>query len=259
MIDGYDEEDFAYEGKVRRVYRRGAGPGVLVLHELPGIHPTVVRFANWVVDAGFTVLIPELVGKAGKPISGAYVLRSFARVCIGREFRLLAANRASPITQWLRALCRHTHEEIGGPGVGAVGMCITGNFVLAMMLESSLIAPVLSQPSLPLPLGAKRKASLHLSAEELAAVKRRTEQGCPVLGLRFSEDYFCPRERFDRLGRELGDQFEHIELDSKTSLPGSAPWGPHSVLTEDFNNGTGHPTVQARDRVIEFLRQRLAK
>ena len=62
MIEGYEQSEFTHEGVTRTVYRRGQGPGVIVMHEIPGIHPTVVRFSNWVVDAGFSVVMPELLG-----------------------------------------------------------------------------------------------------------------------------------------------------------------------------------------------------
>lgn len=257
MLQDYQVSEFSYEGLSRTVYRRGSGPAVIVMHEVPGIHPTVIRFADWVVDAGFTVVMPELLGVAGKAPTPGYGLRSMLRACIAREFAVLAAHRSSPITDWLRALCRHSHAEIGGRGVGAVGMCLTGNFALAMMLEPCLLAPVLSQPSLPFPLGATRKAAIHLSSAELAAVRERVLNGCPILGLRFSDDPWVPPERFATLRREFGDQFEAIEIDSATSLPGATPVGPHSVLAQDLRDEAGHPTLAARDRVLEFFRERL--
>ncbi len=257
MISGYEESEFTHDDITRTVYRRGSGPGVIVMHEIPGIHPTVIRFANWVVDAGFTVVMPELLGTAGRPVTTGYGLTSLLQACIRREFAVLAAHRSSPITEWLRALCRVTHAELGGPGVGAIGMCLTGNFALAMMMEPALIAPVLSQPSLPFPLGAERCAALHISPEALANLRRRCVDGCSVLGLRFSEDRLVPRERFATLRSELGDRFEGIEIDSAVSRPSKNPLGPHSVLTEDLVDKKGHPTIAARDRVLAFFRERL--
>ena len=74
----------------------------------------------------------------------------FQRACMSAEFRALQGGSSSPVTLWLRALARQAHQESGGKGVGAIGMCFTGNFALTMMLEPSMLAPVLSQPSLPL-------------------------------------------------------------------------------------------------------------
>jgi len=257
MIEGYESSPFTHDGTTRTVYRRGSGPGVIVMHEIPGIHPTVIRFANWVVDAGFTVFMPDLIGTAGKPVTIPYGLTSMFTACIRREFSVLAAHASSPITDWLRALCRKAHAELGGPGVGAIGMCLTGNFALAMMMEPALIAPVLSQPSLPFPLDAERRAALHVSPEELENLRSRAAAGCSVLGLRFTEDPLVPPERFATLRRELGDRFEAIEIDSAVSRPSRNPAGPHSVLTEDLIDKEGHPTIAARDRVLAFFRERL--
>jgi len=258
VLRNFTRSEFTHDGRTRDIYRRGNGPGVLIMHEIPGLHPTVVRFADEVVDAGFTVVMPNLLGTAGRAVTLGYALNSMLRACIRREFAVLAAHRSSPICDWLRALCRHMHAELGGPGIGALGMCLTGNFALSLMMEPVLLAPVLSQPGLPFPVGAERKRALHLSPEELCTVRRRVrEEGCPVLGLRFTGDPLCPPERFETLRRELGERFEGIEIDSNTVPDSQTPSGPHSVLTEDLRDDDGHPTAQARDRVLAFFRERL--
>jgi dienelactone hydrolase len=257
-IADYSEFSFKDEGIEHLVYRRGEGPAVVVMHELPGLTPEVVRFANWVADAGFTVFVPCLFGKAGEEYKVVQSYASMARACIRREFNVLARRHSSPVTAWLRALCRHAFDELGGPGVGAIGMCMTGNFALALLVDEHVMAPVLSQPSLPFSVSKSHRESLHLSDTELAAVKRRTKAGLPVLGLRFSNDFLCPKERFVTLRRELGDAFESIEIDSD---PGNANGlGPrsHSALTYALvEDDPEHPTFQARDRVIEFLQEQL--
>jgi dienelactone hydrolase len=255
-LEGFHEGSFTHDGTTRPVYRRGSGPGVVVMHEIPGIHPGVIALANRVADAGFLVTMPVLFGIPGKPVSGGYIAAQIVRACISREFRLLAARQSSPITEWLRALCRSLHAEIGGKGVGAIGMCITGNFALALMVDDAMMAPVLSQPSLPLPLGESRRAGLHLSDQDLAIAKSRD---VPVLGLRFTEDPACPRERFDHLRTEFGDRFEAIEIDSSTGNPHGIPRDAHSVLTLHFVDQDGHPTKQALDRVLGFLSERLTR
>ncbi len=256
-LTGFTDSDFTYQGQSRPVFRRGSGPGVVVMHEIPGITPQVARFATWVADAGFSVAMPVLFGTPGKPNSASYMARQIALACVRREFAVLAAHRASPVTEWLRGLCRALHAECGGPGVGAVGMCITGNFALALMMEPALLAPVLSQPSLPFGLGAGRRAALHLSPAQLDHVKDRCQRGARVLGLRFHGDPLCPPERFDTLRRELGDGFEGIELDPACANPDGNP-KPHSVLTTDLIDAAGEPTRAAADRVLEFLRAQIA-
>jgi len=256
-LEGYESFPFSHDGTTLSVYRRGEGPAVVVVHEIPGITPSVERFANIVIDDGFTVYLPHLFGVPGKPESLGYILQGMARACIRREFTTLARRGSSPITHWLRALCRRAHGECGGPGVGAIGMCLTGNFALALMVDESVMAPVLSQPSLPFPVSKSHRAALHLSDEDLAAVKKRTAQGCGVLGLRFTHDPLCPGDRFETLRRELGEGFEGIEIDSSPGNPHGIPRIAHSVVTKDLVDEAGHPTRQALDRVLGLFRERL--
>jgi dienelactone hydrolase len=256
MLEGFDESTFQHDGVTRTVYRSGEGPGVVIMHEVPGITPEVARFAGWVADDGFTAVLPDMFGTVGRSASLPYAGQQLLRACVSREFHVLAAHRSSPITDWLRALCRSVHGELGGPGVGAVGMCLTGNFALALMMDPCLLAPVLSQPSLPFPLGKARKAALHVSDEELANVKKRCAEGVTVLGLRFSEDPTCPPERFETLRRELGRGFEGIEIESALGNPDGNPVA-HSVLTNDLVDEAGHPTRDAVERVLALFRERL--
>ena len=148
-LQGFDQSQFSFQGKTCPVFRKGNGPGVVIIHEIPGITPQVERFASIVADSGFSVVMPHLFGTPGKKISAAYLGEQFLRACISKEFSVLSAGESSPITDYLRALCRQTHEELGGPGVGVVGMCLTGNFALSLFADDSVMAPVLSQPSLP--------------------------------------------------------------------------------------------------------------
>lgn len=256
-LPGFALDQFDYEGQPRDVYRRGTGPAVVIMHEIPGITPSVADFATRVADAGFTAWLPSLFGTPGRPLSTGYALGEIGRACVSREFRVWAAHESSPITRWLRALCRHAHEACGGPGVGALGMCLTGNFALALMIDPVVLAPVLSQPSLPFSLGSTRRRGIHLSEEDLAIVKKRTAAGCPVLGLRFTRDPMCPSERFETLRQELGEAFEGIEIDSSPGNAHGIPRSAHSVLTNDLVDKEGHPTRKALDRVLGFFHERL--
>jgi dienelactone hydrolase len=258
MLNRYDATEFEHEGLTRRVFTRGEGPGIVVMTEVPGIYDSVIEFADRLVDEGYRVYLPDLIGEAGKPFSAGYALSSIARACIAKEFHVLATRGSSPITIWLRALARKAHADCGGPGVGCIGMCLTGNFGLAMMVDESVMAPVLSQPSLPFPFGAKRKAALHISDADLEIVKERIEKrGCKVLGLRFTGDPMCPPERFETLRQEFGDGFEGIEIDSSAGNPHGNPAMAHSVVTKDLVDEEGHPTRMALDRVMSFFAERL--
>jgi dienelactone hydrolase len=256
-LEGFDSFRFSHDGAARDVYRRGTGPGVVVIHEVPGITPEVARFARRVAEDGFTVFLPHLFGTPGKPFSAGYVLASTLHCCISREFHVLAERRSSAITEWLRALCREAHAQCGGPGVGAIGMCMTGNFALALMVDEAVMAPVLSQPSLPFPLTRAKRAAIHLSDADLAVVRTRARAGCGVLGLRFTADPMVPRERFATLARELGDGFEAIEICSDPGNPHGISQRAHSVVTRDLVDEAGHPTQTALERVLAFFRERL--
>ncbi len=256
-IEGFDEFEFEYGGATRRVYTRGSGPGVVVMHEIPGITPEVADFGRRVAAEGFKVYLPHMFGVPDKPLSVPYVLGEMVRACIGREFSVFAKNESSPITDWLRALCRRAHAECGGPGVGAIGMCLTGNFALSLMVDESVVAPVLSQPSLPFGVTAAHRSALHLSRADLEVVKRRAQRDCPVLAMRFTGDPLCPGHRFETLRDELGDAFDAIEIDSSRGNPHGIKKAAHSVLTTDLVDEAGHPTQVALHRVLELFRQRL--
>lgn len=256
-LDDFERDTFTWSGSTRPVFRRGTGPGVVVISEVPGITPQVADFARHVVAAGFTVAMPDLFGEAGRPISLPYMGATIARVCVSREFTLFARGRASPVTEWLRALGRDLHERAGGPGIGAIGMCLTGGFALAMAVDPVLLAPVLSQPSLPFSLTPLHARDLGVSDEDLAVVRQRCEdEDLCVLGLRFRGDALSPGARFRRLERELGDHFVGIQLDGGAADPAN-PLPPHSVVTTDLVDEPGEPTHEARERVIELFRERL--
>jgi hypothetical protein len=256
-LDDFERSGFSHGGQERAVYRKGSGPAVVVIHEVPGISAEVARFARKVADAGFTVFVPHLFGVLGAETSEARRIWELAKLCVSREWRVLAENRSSPIADWLRALARHVHAEIGGRGVGVVGMCVTGNFALTMTLDDVVVAPVMAHPSFPLPIGRRKAAALHVTPETLDNARRRiADEGLQVLGVRFTGDLlFCRRARFETLRRELGHGFEAIEVPGRSAKPHAEP--PHSVLTIGLIDREGEPTRQAVDRVIGFLHERL--
>lgn len=256
-LAGFTESELSHDGLTHRVFRAGSGPAVIVIHEAPGLHPGVIEFGRHVVDAGFTVFMPSLFGTPGKEFSLGYALRSLGRACVTREFTAFALDRTNPAIGWLRKLAADAHAECGGPGVGAIGMCFTGGFALGMMVDETMLAPVLSQPSLPLGLGRKRDAAVGISDEDFTRVKQRASEGACVLGLRFSADKLVPPERFETLRRELGDGFISVEIDSSKGNPHGIKPRAHSVVTQDLVDEPGHPTLAARDQVIEFFRERL--
>lgn len=255
----YEHETFTWGGKARGVYRRGSGPGVIVLAEMPGITPKVVEFADRVVALGCTAVLPHLFGVPGAEMSAATTVRAIVPACVSKEFSAWATGKTSPVIAWCKALARQEHERCGGPGVGVVGMCFTGNFALAMLPDASVVAPVMSQPSLPLGFTKKARGALYLSDDDLADVQDRlaADPDLCVLGLRFSHDRLVPRERFAHLREALGDRFVAVEIDSSPGNPHGNPRLAHSVLTEHLVDEPGHPTRDALDQVLDLFRTRL--
>jgi dienelactone hydrolase len=255
-LKDYEKFRFKADGWTRTVYKRGSGPAVIIIHEIPGLHPQVIRFADHVAAAGMTVYMPSLFGTPGKPATRGYAVAEMIRsICIRREFNVWANGKTSPIVDWLRALARKAHADCGGKGVGAVGMCFTGGFALAMMTDPSVVAPVLSQPSMPI--GRRSRAVIDCSAADFTCAKQRmTDENLSLLGLRFTSDKLVTDERFAMLKRELGDRFEAHELADADALPGTG-MAPHSVLTIHLDDRPGTATKAVETRVIEFFRERV--
>ena len=256
-LEDFTKESFEADGKRRDVFRIGSGPAVIVISEMPGLTPLVAQFGRRVAAAGCTAVLPVLFGDPGRPPGVGYVFQSIGPACVSREFSAFALKKTSPVTVWLRKLAAAEHERCGGPGVGAVGMCFTGGFALAMMVDDIMLAPVLSQPSLPFPLSKKFKADIGISDGDLARVKERTATGTCLLGLRFTNDPFCFEERFETLRRELGDAFIAVEIDSAPGNPHGHPKKAHSVLTEHLIDEEGTPTRAALDQTLAFFREKL--
>lgn len=238
------------------VFHDGEGPGVLLMHELPGMVPEFWRLAGWLRDAGFTVYAPDLYAdELGDTHSDPSLRGNLIRVCLSREIHVLASNTSSPITDWLRALARQLRRESGGDGVGVVGLCLTGNFALSLVLEEDVVAPVASEPSLPLLYTDEAQAALHLDEAEKQALRDRTD--IDVMALRFEGDPVCRKARFDSLEELVGpDRLIRIELPDSAANPDGNPF-PHAVLTRDLVCEEGSLTIEARDSVIAFLKQRL--
>ncbi len=257
-LPGFDQRTATYDGVTRPVFSRGAGRAILIVHEMPGITPEVAQFGRRVADAGYFVALPSLFGVPGRALSSGYLLNQLAKTCIRKEFAAFSRHRSSPVTDWLRAMARDLHQTHGGPGVGFVGMCFTGNFALAMMAEPAVLAPVLSQPSMPLVISPSHAKALQISPEALRVAQRRAkEQGCGPIALRFTGDHLVPGARFDALRDAFGETIETIEIDSSAGNSHGIARTAHSVLTADLVDEAGHPTRQALDRVLAMFAERL--
>jgi dienelactone hydrolase len=259
-LDDFTPRAFTFDDVAKTVHVAGTGPAVVVMAEMPGISPHVARFARWVRDAGFTVYMPSLFGRDGAVATAEDGIAVVRKACMSAEFRAFAADDSSPVTAWLRALARHAHADCGGPGVGAIGMCFTGGFALTMMLEPAMLAPVLSQPSLPL----DDPARVDITRDELAAVRRRLDaEDLTALAYRFEGDTFCTAQRFRAYQEALGDRFIARVLPDGAahadppSFFREAVGVPHSVVTAHLIDEEGQPTTAARDEILGFFAHRL--
>jgi dienelactone hydrolase len=244
-LDGF--EHFAFDtgrsdragGGERIVYRRGKGPAVVLIHELPGMTPECVELARKIADEGFTVYMPLIFGEPNEN----YGLTPLMRPCVWKEFSVLSKNGKSPAADWLRALARQAHAEQGGKGVGAIGMCFTGRFALSLMMDPEMIAPVLCQPA-----SSYSHSAPGIPLEEWEnAVKRSKNENIPVLGFRFTGDPLCRKERFDAMREGFGERFKAVEVE------GSG----HSVLTMDFKSMGEPERKRIWSALVGFLSERL--
>ncbi|HSI16855.1 MAG TPA: dienelactone hydrolase family protein [Sphingomonas sp.] len=258
-IADFTRRDLTFGGKTKPVLCiGGAGPAVIVIHEVFGFTPPLARFCRWIAAAGMRVYAPILIGRpdaSNREHAGAL---DILRLCVSREFTLFRAGRSSPVVDWLKPLAHQAHGECGGPGVGVIGMCLTGGFALSMAVDPVVLAPVLSQPSMPV----GKHAALDISTADLAIVKQRAcAEGLMLRGYRFEGDTIARHEKFETLDREFGAAFVGIELrDSAANPQGMASEGkpPHSVFTRDLIDAAGEPTRRAADEVIAYFQAILA-
>jgi dienelactone hydrolase len=259
-LDGWTESAFEADGIRHPVFEKGGGPGVVLVPEVPGMTPEVLGLAQHLVDSGFTVVVPSPFGTPGRASTLGYTAGTVLRLCVSAEFRAFAIGASRPFSVWLRALARDLAARTPGHGVGVIGMCFTGNFALAAAVDDVVLAPVISQPAVPFPLGKVRQADPGVSPAELATIRERVDRdGLCLLGLRFSEDPNVRPERFAALRDALGDAFEVITLDSSPGNSGGFSRRAHSVLTDGVREIPGHPALHARERVVEFLSERLGR
>ena len=247
------------EGVGKTVYVSGTGPAVVLMPEMPGISPDVLRLARWVREAGFTVYLPSLFGVDGAYPTTADGEKVMRRACVSAEFRAFAGGQTSPIASWLRGLARLALAESGGPGVGAIGLCFTGNFALTMAVDPAVIAPVVNHPALPI----DNPSGLEIGPDDATRLRERVARdGLKVLAYRFDNDRWCTAQRFAAYQSLLGDAFDGRVLPGEAANPDPPPFfrdlvGPHSVVTAHLVDEEGHPTVRARDEILAFLSNRL--
>jgi dienelactone hydrolase len=226
------------------VYAKGdtANPPILLLHEIPGLIPETVHFADQLVEEHkYRVYMPLFFGKFGNPPVGR--LRQLL-VCAGPNFNCYTT-RPSPVIGKLEhlrdyILSRHPRQQMG-----IIGMCLTGGMPVALVndrVKDRVAAIVLSQPALPLPLTASMRRSLGVDP------KPALDSKVAILGVHFGKDCLAPPERFQSLAGQL-------EL---RTIPTTDPHA-HSVLTVEGQHSKDKEVGAAIKRVFDFLDEHLRR
>jgi len=264
---GFEQYAFEFERRTRRIYRSGRSedPPVLLCCELAGFSPGLIGFARRLSTAGFQVHVPWLFGRFGQ----RQPLRNVARLCISREFGFLQAGGTTPITRWLRALSSHVSRLNGDRNVGAIGMCLTGSFVIPLILNPEVRAAVAAHPAVPLSplsafLGISRPSverALPVSAEHLEQARERLSAGnAHLLAIRACADRLSPAARLQRLRTEFPVGLcvrEYGELASRNVLGER----PHAMYTKEYRLAPDAPEDHWAQRafadLVEFLKLHL--
>lgn len=258
-LSGFEQFEFTFSDLSRPVYKLGddSQPAVLIVLELPGMTEHTIAFAKRLNAQGYCVYLPLIFGSPN--CHPASIGKNLFQVCIRKEFHVLATNKSSLITDWLRGLCREMRDTHGGQPVGAIGMCFTGGFVISLMIDDAVIAPVMTQPGhMGMITGDRWKSSLGIPREHLEQAKERSKRdNIKIMGSRFTKDVMCPKERFDAMERHFGDRFLRVDIDSSIHNEHDIKRSAHSVFTLDYNDTEGHPTRKAFDTLVGFLDERL--
>lgn len=228
---------------VHDVYSKGSGPVVMIIQELPGIGPETLRLADEFAAEGFTVVLPHLFGPLGKTDLAGNMIRV---LCMRREFRIFAQGQTSPIVEWLRSLSQDLKARHQVEGIAVIGMCLTGNFALSLMVDDAVLASVASQPALPV----GSPGGLHMSQSDIETARQRLDTLEPMLAYRFEGDIQSPAKKFETIDCVFNQDKERIRL---KTLPGRK----HAILTLHFENEIGHPTRQALDEILSYFRRSL--
>ena len=255
----FDQFFFASGRLAHQVYYAGdhQAPPLLLLPEIAGFSPGLCMFAERLIDARFRTFVPWLFG----PLGIRAPLRNGIRLCVSREFANLRAGVSSPITTWLRALTAHISKYSGGTQIGVIGMCLTGAFVIPLVIDPHVAAAVAAQPAVPLSplflalgIGRGRQLSrLNVGDSDIAAARARLDAGrAHLLAVRCRPDRICPRAKIDRLLAEfpLGIEVrEYAEADERNCLGER----PHATFTREYRLAPNAPADHYSRRAFADL------
>ena len=199
----YDGSPFEHAGMRHDVYRRGTGPAVILIHEAGGLDHSALDIADRLVDQGFRVLAPVIVGTPQPDGSGSSAMVNLLKMCVSREVHVFLTGQTSPIAVWLRALA--AAEKGDHPGVGVIGMCFSGGFAIAAAVDEAVVAAVASQPALPWPILPGAGKDLGLSREDVVCVRDRFRDGkFGLLVARYRDDRASSKARIESYRTEFG-------------------------------------------------------
>ncbi|WP_137844966.1 dienelactone hydrolase family protein [Microbacterium sp. 2FI] len=239
------------------------GPGVLLLHELMGLTDETFELAEAITAAGFRVAVPHLFGPAGGDGSMPAGSAGLIGRCIAREMSLLARNQPRKGTEWLAEAASWLGTHTTSPrGVAVIGMCATGAFAMAAVLDPQVKAVVASQAAFPM----LRPGSWAIPGgdEQLGS----GDKG--VMTLRFRRDCKSAKRRVERLPDLVGGEPPTHRREGPASPdPKAAPSVRGIDVSEGgrlhvvWADGRGHSVLTASrvDRAVvevaAFLRKNL--
>lgn len=254
-ITNYQQSSFSATTRygdtiTHEVYQNGTSRKIILLmQELPGITEPTLKLADRLVNRGFRVVLPHLVGPIGKKRT---ITNTVRLMCMRKEFHLFANGRSSPIVDWLAALCQHLKIEHNVPGIAVIGMCLTGDFAISLMANEAVLAAYASQPSLPLMGGTK----LPFSGEEVTAIKSRLSTQGPMLCARFVQDFVCGAKKMKGLNQAFNTaEKELVKLDT-INVKGRTK---HSILTLHYEEKATHATHKKLEEVVDYFNEHLSE
>lgn len=260
------EQPFSHTGIIHSVFCLNDGstkPPVLLLHELTGLSPGTLAYAEE-LSKDFTVYVPLLFGEKEKIslVSGlsAFWVGGLVEFFPGGEWDI-PAHGSAPIVGWLRGVVQKIGERHQQQRIGIIGNCMTGTIPLALFDHPQVGAGVVAQPALPMRFWwytNADKESLGLSTDDLD--KARGSQA-RIYGLRFETDCISDPAKLDTLRKEFGERFISGEIPASEYQMAGKPINAHSTLIGGWKkqDKAGQPSRDARERVRTFLLKELGE
>lgn len=260
------DQPFSHGGITHSVFCLNNGadkPPVLLLHELTGLSPGTLAYAEE-LSKDFTVYVPLLFGEKGKfsltKGLSAYWFRGAIEFFPGGEWGLPSQGSA-PIVNWLRGVVQQIEERHAQQHIGIIGNCLTGSLPLALLDRPQVIAAVVAQPALPLHFWWYTDAdhkSLGLSADDLQYARKSAAR---IYALRFETDCMSDPAKQQTLRDEFGDRYTNGEIPASAYQVEGKPVKAHSTLIGSWREQgeAGRPSRNARERVRDFLLKELSE